>query len=321
MRRLWAFETADGNIRDFDGFGRTEFSDGQFQGYLEYQDIADGIGFYRLEAQSELDFTLSAAEHSPSDMLILGCILGGAGRIAAQGSDDQPWQDAGRLYALTPFGRRTNYHVRAGARWRSMALKVDARIVDRVANDPVPALVRKAVGNGGAPISVSQPLAPALARIAEELVQPIYQGRMAELYREAKVLELLALQFDSLDEDPSQRRALTARETTRIQAARDRLLADLGNAPALHDLAHSVGLPPKRLNQGFRELYGTTAFDLLRDARLDAARQMLAERPDLPLKQVAWAIGYSQATNFISAYRRRFGVPPGLHKRLVRDND
>lgn len=321
MRRLWAFETADGNIRDFDGIGRTEFRDGLFQGYLEYQDVADGIGFYRLEAQSELDFTLSAAEHSPTDLLILGCILGGAGRIAASGSDDQPWQDSGRLYALTPFGRRTNYHVKARERWRSVALKVDAGIVDRVANDHVPALIRKAVANGGAPISTSRSLAPALARVAEELVRPVYHGRMAELYREAKVLELLALQFDALAEEPSLPGGLTAREAVRIHEARDRLLADLGNAPNLHELAHSVGLTPKRLNQGFRQLFGTTAFDLLRDARLDTARQMLAERADLPLKQIAWAVGYSQATNFISAYRRRFGVPPGLHKRLVRDND
>ena len=48
------------------------------------------------------------------------------------------------------------------------------------------------------------------------------------------------------------------------------------------------------------------------------AREMLAELPEIPLKQIAWTVGYAQATNFISAYRRRFGVPPGQHKRLTR---
>lgn len=318
MRRLWALETADGHICDFDGIGRTEFTDGPFQGYLEYLEVSDGIGFYRLEAESDQDFTLSAAEHSPSDMLILGCILAGSGHIAAEGSEDQPWQDSGRLYALTPFGRRTNYHVLAGARWRSTALKVDARIVDRVADDPVPRLVREAVSNGGAPISESMPLAPALARVAEDLVRPIYRGQMAALYRESKVLELLALQFDALSAEPGHHTSLTSREMARVRDARDRLLSDLKYTPQLHLLAQSVGLTPKRLNQGFRQLYGTTVFEMLRDSRLDAAREMLAELPEMPLKQIAWTVGYAQATNFISAYRRRFGVPPGQHKRLTR---
>ena len=319
MRRLWALENADGDVREFDGIGRAEFSDGPFQGYMEYHDITDGIGFYRLEAQSDRDFTLSAAEHSPTDMLILGCILAGSGHIAAEGSEDQEWRDSGRLYALTPFGRRTNYHVTAGAMWRSTALKVDARIVDRVANDYVPAVVREAVSNGGAPISTSMPLAPALARVAEDLVRPVYCGRMAELYRESKVLELLALQFDSLAEKPAEQSQLTARELARVRDAHDRLLSELGQTPGLQELASAVGLSPKRLNLGFRLLYGQTVFEFLRDARLDAARKLLTERPDLPLKQIAWTVGYAQATNFISAYRRRFGVPPGRHKRLTRD--
>lgn len=319
MRKLWALETADGNVRDFDGIGRTDFSEGPFQGYMEYQDVADGIGLYHLEARSDRDFTLSAAEHSPTDMLILGCILTGTGRIAAAGSEDQPWRDSGRLYALTPFGRRTNYHVAASQSWRTVALKVDARIVDRVASDHVPTLVREAVSKGGRPISVSRPLGSAIARVADDLARPTYRGRMAALYQESKVLELLALQLDALAEDRTVPRNLTARELHRIREARDRLLADLGNTPQLHELAHSVGLTPKRLNLGFRELYGTTAFELLRDARLDAARDLLAEAGDLPLKQIAWQVGYSQATNFISAYRRRFGVSPGRHKRLADD--
>jgi AraC-like DNA-binding protein len=319
MRNLWAFENAEGEFRDFAGVGRTEFSDGPFQGYMEYQSIADGIGFYRLEGSADRDYTLSAAEHSPYGMMIIGCMLSGSGRVSAKGSDDQIWQDEARLYAITPFGRRTNYHVTARKPWRSMALKIDAGIVDRVANDHVPGVVRQAVGNGGAPMSTSRPMTPGLVRLAEELVAPIYRGRMGELYREAKVLELLALQLDALAEDPVDQRQLTAREIARVRDAHDRLLGELGETPGLHDLASAVGLTPKRLNLGFRLLYGRTVFDLLRDARLDAARKLLSERPDLPLKQIAWTVGYAQATNFISAYRRRFGVPPGRHKRLTRD--
>ena len=158
MRNLWAFENAEG-----------EFSDGPFQGYMEYQTIAPGVGLYRLEGGAERDYTLSAAEHSPEGMMIIGCMLSGAGRVAAKGSDDQIWQDDARLYAITPFGRRTNYHVTARKSWRSMALKIDANIINRVANDHVPQIVRQGITEGGAPMSTWRPMTPALLRAAEEL--------------------------------------------------------------------------------------------------------------------------------------------------------
>jgi AraC-like DNA-binding protein len=40
----------------------------------------------------------------------------------------------------------------------------------------------------------------------------------------------------------------------------------------------------------------------------------------LPLKQLAWELGYNQASNFVTAFRRRFGVPPGYYRR-VRESD
>lgn len=74
------------------------------------------------------------------------------------------------------------------------------------------------------------------------------------------------------------------------------------------------GLSAKRLNSGFRETYGTTVFNYLRDARLDAARAALEAGTPLPLKHLAWELGYSQVTNFVTAFRRRFGVTPGNYR-------
>jgi AraC-like DNA-binding protein len=34
----------------------------------------------------------------------------------------------------------------------------------------------------------------------------------------------------------------------------------------------------------------------------------------LSLKQLAWELGYGQVTNFVTAFRRRFGVPPGAYR-------
>ncbi len=53
---------------------------------------------------------------------------------------------------------------------------------------------------------------------------------------------------------------------------------------------------------------------VLRDARLDAARAALQGGTPLSLKQLAWELGYGQVTNFVTAFRRRFGVPPGAYR-------
>ena len=113
--------------------------------------------------------------------------------------------------------------------------------------------------------------------------------------------------------------SLTAGERIRLGQARDALLADLREPPSLTALAGVARMSERRLNFGFRTLFGSTAFELLRDARLDLARTLLAEVPDVPLKQVAFRIGYADASNFVKAYRRRFGVTPGLDRRLRSD--
>lgn len=133
-------------------------------------------------------------------------------------------------------------------------------------------------------------------------------GALARLHREAAARLVLAEvmgQFGSEGEGP----ALTAREERLVQEAHARLLASLIDPPDLADLAAALGISRRRLAFGLRQRYGGSAFDLVRDARLEHARAILAET-DLPLKEVAWRVGYAHASNFVKAFTRRFGEPP-----------
>nr|WP_247878461.1 helix-turn-helix transcriptional regulator [Niveispirillum sp. SYP-B3756] len=91
------------------------------------------------------------------------------------------------------------------------------------------------------------------------------------------------------------------------------LLADLAKPPSLRQLAGAAGLNEKRLNEGFRALYGATVFECLRNARLEKGRQLLFD-DQLPLKTIAWQVGYTHVNNFITAYRNHFGEPPRRHQ-------
>ena len=79
--------------------------------------------------------------------------------------------------------------------------------------------------------------------------------------------------------------------------------------PLLGELAIAVGLTEKRLNAGFRLLFGTTVFEALRNERLEHARQALqSER--VSLKDVAFRVGYNHVANFSTAFSARFGATP-----------
>ena len=145
---------------------------------------------------------------------------------------------------------------------------------------------------------------------------PGLNGPLRNLYLEGTVLQLLANQT-AAGEPKCAAPELSARELRSVHEARERLLADMRSPPSLGDLAAAVGLTEKRLNLGFRREFGATAYEVLRNERLAHARLALAEG-DLPLKEIAYRVGYNHVTNFINAFTARYGASPGKYAGLVR---
>ncbi|WP_137155052.1 helix-turn-helix domain-containing protein [Rhizobium sp. FKL33] len=116
-------------------------------------------------------------------------------------------------------------------------------------------------------------------------------------------------------EDGEALRPLTVRERDAVRRAGLLIEQNLSEPLSLGELAEMVGLSQRRLTQGFREQFGTTIFGYLRESRLRTARRLLGET-EMPLKQIAYLIGYGHANNLIAAYRDRFGVSPRRHARL-----
>jgi AraC-like DNA-binding protein len=199
--------------------------------------------------------------------------------------------------------------------WRSVAVRLEPEALDILAGEAVPELLVESLDRCRDNVLDMAALPTRLRLVAQELLQPAFRGPMNRIFRQAKTLEFLAHQFGVLERSGQAEEALPVRDLAKVRVAHERLLHDLREPPDLDALAKDVGLSPKRLNRGFRELYGTTVFAFLRDARLEAARKALEAGTPLPLKQLAWELGYQQVSNFVTAFRRRFGVTPGAWKR------
>ena len=78
-------------------------------------------------------------------------------------------------------------------------------------------------------------------------------------------------------------------------------------------LASAVGYSRSAFAARFRELVGEASMAYVARTRLVRAA-MLLERPDLTLAQVARRTGYANEFSFSRAFKRAFGVPPGVYR-------
>lgn len=306
---------------DFDDGGRIDFDDGPFIGFMERRTARPGVSLYRLAGTSTHAWKLVAQGDSPAGHLVVGAMLDGTGAIEAKGNERQTWRGRGRPFALSLAEREISYRVEAPGSWQAVTLILDPAMLDRVmTDDGLPSLARAVLENGRMPVSHVFARSQEVARVAHNLLQPVYRGTMGKLWLESKAMELLTHLLDQMQDSPRPPASLTSRDLVRVREAHQYLVSDLQAPPTLDELAAFARLPAKRLNQGFRYLFGMTVFEALLEARMQAAYQIIRDSRDIPLKHLAWSVGYSQLSNFVIAYRRRFGIPPGQHRRSEQDD-
>lgn len=141
-------------------------------------------------------------------------------------------------------------------------------------------------------------------------------GGLRHLQLEGIAFQLLALQLHALTKAVRRAQPLQLGSNMPIEDVHQMLLSNLNNPPTLSELAKAAGVSPRHLNSLLKKAYGATAFELLRNERLDVAREIL-ESEDVLLKQVSYRVGYKHVTNFIRAFTLRFGAPPRRHREQL----
>lgn len=94
------------------------------------------------------------------------------------------------------------------------------------------------------------------------------------------------------------------------RSLRVRLLTQVASGDAMADM---LAMHRRTLNRRLHAA-GTTFREVLEDVRFDTACQLL-DATELPLEDIADALGYASVSPFTRAFRRRAGVPPGQWRR------
>lgn len=149
---------------------------------------------------------------------------------------------------------------------------------------------------------------PAVAVAAEAIMAIGLQGPGDDLAIEARALDILTALI-GLMRRPVQRRGTPGRDTRRLAEARALILGDLARNWTIRDIARAVGLNEKKLKSGFRDAYGLPVHGFLQRARLDAARDLLADS-GASVTEASMTVGYANPSHFARLFRREYGQSP-----------
>lgn len=149
--------------------------------------------------------------------------------------------------------------------------------------------------------------------LAAIIIDCPYPCELKNLLAKGKSLMLLSKTLHSLEQDegtPSYGVRFYESDFEKVREARRVLLERMEDPPGLAGLAREVGLNELKLKAGFRKLWGTTVYGLLRRERLEAARRFLAEGRG-NVGEAAYRVGYTNTSHFAQAFQKEFGVAPG----------
>jgi AraC-like DNA-binding protein len=156
---------------------------------------------------------------------------------------------------------------------------------------------------------------PSMKDIIRQILECPYDETTRQFYFDLKVREYLYVMLQHAYKRPPSRYRFTPYETACIIKAHKLILEDLSKKPlSLQMLSRAVAINEFKLKAGFKQIFGLSIFDCIHESRMEKARGLLLST-DMPIKQICVLTGYARMTNFITAFRKKFGYTPGSLRR------
>lgn len=153
-------------------------------------------------------------------------------------------------------------------------------------------------------------LTPSEILVLNQISKEQMHDSLQNLYIKGKVYELLSLYFNKSQDDNQSCPFLDDEDNVdKIKKAKQIIIENMAEPPSLNELANLVELPLQKLNDGFKHIYGDSIFNFLLDYKLEFARKMLISKKH-NVSEISLQIGYSTASHFISAFKKKYGTTP-----------
>lgn len=162
----------------------------------------------------------------------------------------------------------------------------------------------------------------AIFEITREIRQEIRHGGIAsEEYLSTLLSQLFIRLFrgvcgeeDRVCESAGSVPAVT--EDIRQIQIEDFIFTNIGEQITEEDLAERMHLSKRQLSRVLRQLFGKSFRQMLIEARLNRAAQLLAET-DTSIEEIAALVGYTSLSGFYTAFKSRFGISALQYRRTL----
>ena len=154
-------------------------------------------------------------------------------------------------------------------------------------------------------------ISPSMAIILNQLMHFNLNASIQTLYFKGKVYELLSHYFNQTVEGGAEQCPflVDASNVAKIKKAKDIIINRMTEPPSLQELAEMAGLSLRKLKEGFKQIYGATVYQFLFDYKMEVSRRLL-ESGEFNVNEVGLKVGYSTASHFISAFKKKYGTTP-----------
>ena len=165
--------------------------------------------------------------------------------------------------------------------------------------------------NAGNKLYKEKKIGPMIAIVLNQMYQQSMDLTMHTLYLRGKVFELMSLYFSKDKEMDIEQCPFLADDNNikKIKLAKEIIISRMMEPPTLVELAKEVDISLKKLKQGFKQVYGSSVFSFLLDYKMQVSKRLLSSGK-YNVNEVALKIGYSTATHFINAFKKKFGTTP-----------
>tara|TARA_B100001079_G_scaffold45738_1_gene37098 strand:- start:31 stop:927 length:897 start_codon:yes stop_codon:yes gene_type:complete len=155
------------------------------------------------------------------------------------------------------------------------------------------------------------PISPSMAIALNQVMNFNLTPTIKNLYFKAKAYELLSLYFNRAEDANIEQCPFLSDEENilKIRRAKDIVIARMAEPPSLQELSDEINLSLKKLKEGFKQIYGDSVYSFLFDYKMEYARKLL-DSGEYNVNEVGLKVGYSTASHFIAAFKKKFGTTP-----------
>jgi AraC-like DNA-binding protein len=157
-------------------------------------------------------------------------------------------------------------------------------------------------------------ITPHINALINDVVHSKYTALIGDVYLKAKFLDIIICCLEH-----SERHlyiGLNKEEIEKIKRVHGILIKNIQAQHAVNQIADEIGIDQRKLEKGFKVMFGTTVYHFLVNQRMEKAIALMRDTK-LTISKIASAVGYPTARIFSDIFKRKFGYPPTALRRAA----